>query len=210
MSAATWELIHAERARVADLVEGLSVVQWHTESLCAGWTVEDVVAHLTAAARTGTAAWVRSIVLAGFSPDRHNRRRLAAHRGATPEETAEAFRTSVALTVAPTKDHAAWLGEVVVHGQDTARPLGLTLVPDPVAVREVADFFAAKDFAVNSCTAVKGLTLGATDADFHVGNGPFVRGPLLELVLAMAGRPQALAALDGDGVDELARRIGRR
>ena len=208
MTDGTWALIHAERARVADLVDGLSAEQWHARSLCDAWTVEDVVAHLTAAARTGTAAWIRSIALAGFNPARHNSRRLAEHRGADAAQTSTRFRESVGLTVAPTKDHAAWLGEVVVHGQDIARPLGLTLDPDPVAVREVADFFAAKDFAVNSRTAVKGLTLEATDSDFRTGSGPLVRGSLLDLVMAMAGRPQALTALDGEGVATLRDRIG--
>lgn len=202
-----WELIHAGRARIADMLDGLTPQQWHSRSLCAEWTIEQVAAHLTAAAGTGRWAWLRSITLAGFNADRHNARRLARHLGSTPQETGERFRRSVMLTIAPTKDYAAWLGEVIVHGQDIARPVGITLTPDPVAVREVATFFAAKDFAVNTHTAVKGLALEATDADFAAGSGPLVRGPLLSLVMAMAGRRDYCADLDGEGAVVLGRRI---
>ena len=101
------------------------------------------------------------------------------------------------------------LGEVIVHGQDIAQPLGIDLTPNPVGVREVAMFFAAKDFAVNSRRMVKGLTLEAADADFTTGSGPLVRGRLVSLVMAMAGRRHALTELDGDGAAELRHRILR-
>lgn len=206
-ASAYWELIHTERARVASMLDGLTEQQWLTRSLCTEWTVEHVTAHLTAAAHTGTGAWLRSISLAGFSPQRHNARRLKAHLGRTPSETGERFSDSVMLSIAPTKDYAAWLGEVIVHGQDIARPLGIELSPDPSAVREVAAFFAARDFAVNSHRTAKGLTWEATDSDFVVGSGRLVRGPLLSLVMAMAGRGDFLAELDGDGTRVLRSRI---
>lgn len=202
-----WTLIHTERTRVADMLDGLTVQQWQADSLCTAWTVEQVAAHLCAAANTGTLAWIRSIVGAGFNADRHNARRLTQYRGNTPEQTAQRFRSLVASTVAPTKDYAAWLGEVIVHGQDIAEPLGIDLTPDPAAVHEVAVFFAAKDFAVNSRRLVTGLRLTANDAEFTAGDGPLVQGSLLHLVMAIAGRPHYLAGLYGDGVAELRRRL---
>ena len=202
-----WRLIHAERARVADMLDGLSERQWRSQSLCSDWSVEQVVAHLTAAASTGTWGWLRSIVLAGFSTDRHNARRLAEQLGGNPEETAAKFREAIGRTAAPTSDHAAWLGEVIVHGQDIARPLGIALHPDPVAVLEVAEFFAAKDFAVNSRTLIRGLRLESTDAEFAVGDEELIRGPLLSLVMAMAGRSVVLDELEGDGVELLRARM---
>jgi uncharacterized protein (TIGR03083 family) len=200
-------LIHAERARIATMLEGLDEDAWRTGSLCSDWSVEQVVAHLTTAANTGKLAWIRSMARAGFNPSKHNERQLSRHLGSTPTETLQRFRDSVTSTIAPTNDHAAWLGEVIVHGQDIARPLGIELTPDPVAVGEVARFFATKDFAVNSRSAAKGLALEATDDAFRSGDGPSVRGPLLDLVMAMAGRPGYCAGLEGDGVDELRRRI---
>lgn len=203
-----WALIHAERGRLANLLEGLSPEQWRSRSLCAEWSVERVVAHLTAGAHTGTWAWLQSMLLAGFNADRHNARRLTRYLGGIPEETLEMFRNSVPNTVAPSKDYAAWLGEVIVHGQDIARPLGIDLAPDPESVAEVARFFATKDFAVNSRSLVKGLSLEADDAAFRTGSGPMVRGRLLNLVMAMAGRVDSDAELEGAGVAELRSRLG--
>ncbi|MCF2573169.1 hypothetical protein [Brevibacterium sp. UCMA 11754] len=86
-------------------------------------------------------------------------------RGAPPEETLANFRDSTTLTIAPTKDYPACLGEVIVHGQDIAEPRGLTLVPERAARLEVARYFAQKDFAVNSRTLVNGLSLESEDAE---------------------------------------------
>ena len=202
-----WDLIHTERARLADLLTTLEPEQWALATQCADWTVEQVVAHLTAAANTGRWAWIRSIIRAGFDPAKHNARLLERHLGATPEETLARFRDSITKTVAPTKDFQAFLGEVIVHGQDIARPLGLDLNPDDTATIEVARYFAAKDFAVNSRTLVKELRLSAVDADFESGSGPEVTGRLLDLVMAMAGRPEVLTDLTGSGVSELRRRM---
>lgn len=205
-----WSLIHAERARLADLLDGLTAEQWDTRSLCDEWTVEQVVAHLSAVGNTGTFAWIRSILRAGFNVRAHNNRLLARRLGVDPDETLAEFRRTIPLTIAPTKDLAAFLGEIVVHGQDIAHPLGIELSPDPEGVLEVARFFAARDFAVRSKTLVKDLRLEAVDASFAVGSGPLVRGRLLDLVMAMAGRPVYCAALDGDGVAEIRRRLAPR
>ncbi len=200
-------MIHTERRRLCDTLEGLSPTQWQASTLCSDWTTEQVVAHLTAAALTGTGAWIRSIVRARFKPAVHNERLLSRRLGPTPEATLKRFRDATTSTIAPTKDYPAFLGEVIVHGQDIARPLGLDLAPDPAAVVAVATFYAAKDFAVNSKTLVAGLRLEADDADFAAGDGPLVTGPVLSLVMAMAGRSGYGADLSGDGADEWRSRL---
>ena len=42
-----WAAIHDQRRRTADLLDGLSEEQWDHPSLCDGWTVRHVAAHLT-------------------------------------------------------------------------------------------------------------------------------------------------------------------
>ncbi|WP_018298124.1 maleylpyruvate isomerase family mycothiol-dependent enzyme [Corynebacterium lubricantis] len=202
-----WSLIHTERSRIADVAEDLTADQLRTQSLCQAWTGEYVVAHLSAAANTGRFAWLASMARSRFHADRHNARQLARYLGDTPEETVHTFRRLVPSTVAPTKDYGAWLGEVIVHGQDIAVPLGVDLAPSRAAVSEVATYFTTKDFAVNSYSLVQDLKIEALDDDFHVGTGPAVRGNLLPLVMTMAGRPQYLDQLKGDGVAELERRL---
>jgi hypothetical protein len=54
---------------------------------------------------------------------------------------------------------------------------------------------------------MRGLRLVATDLDWSHGSGPEVRGPGEALMVALAGRPLALAALAGDGVDVLELRL---
>ncbi|MCA5893716.1 maleylpyruvate isomerase family mycothiol-dependent enzyme [Isoptericola sp. NEAU-Y5] len=195
-----WSMIHAERAALAEELAGLDDEAWRTPSLCTGWSVQDVVAHLTAGASTGRWAWLRSIVAAGFDADKHNARRLAEHRGPDPADTLRRFRAVVDSRVAPSGDTAAWLGEVVVHAQDVRRPLGITTVPPVATLTPVARFFAAKDFAVNSRSTARGLRLVATDGPFAAGSGPEVHGTTLALVMVMAGRASFCDELSGGGV----------
>lgn len=192
-------------ALVADL-NALDPQQWRSATLCADWDVEEVVAHIGGAAMTTRPRWILSMVGAGFRPDVHNRRRLEAFRGATPQETLERFRR-VGPIASPIRPSPAGLGEVIVHSEDIRRPLGLRHAPDAAGLLAVARFFAAQNFAVNSKTLAGGLALRATDADFQEGTGPEVRGPLLALVMVMAGRGAFLPELSGDGVAEVSRRL---
>lgn len=202
-----WELIHAERKRLELLLTDLSEDEWKAESLCQDWSVEEVTAHLTAAANTGTRTWLGSMIGARFNTDKHNERLLKQYLGPSPANTLENFRNSITNTTAPTRDYGAWLGEVIVHGQDISQALGTELIPDPVSVHEVADYFTRKNFTVNSRSLVKGLRLVSTDTQFRSGSGPQVKGQLLELVMVMAGRPAYCALLEGEGVAELRRRL---
>lgn len=202
-----WNEIHAERSRLAEVLDRLDSEQWASVSLCSNWTVEQVVAHLNAVANTGTLAWFRSIVRARFNANRHNERLLKRYLGGNYGTTLEEYLRSIPLTIAPTKDYAAYLGEVIVHGQDIAEPLSIEITPEPESVAAVARFFATKDFAVNSRTLVRGLQLEADDHAFMSGDGPLVRGKLLDLVMALAGRRNYVEKLHGDGVIELRRRV---
>jgi uncharacterized protein (TIGR03083 family) len=206
-AATLWAATHTERAALADDLSTLAPEQWAAPSLCGDWTVEEVVAHLTAAASLGRWRWIASMLGARFDPAVHNARRLAEHRGATPAETLACFRAVLTSTVAPTGHTAAWLGEVVVHAEDVRRPLGLVRTPPVATTTEVARFFAARDFTVNSKRLVAGLRLEATDGPFATGGGPLVTGPTLALVMAMAGRVTHLDDLDGPGVATLRKRI---
>ncbi|MGW6929868.1 maleylpyruvate isomerase family mycothiol-dependent enzyme [Lentzea sp. NPDC054927] len=200
------EIQKREMAALVDDLSALGPQQWRSKTLCADWDVEEVLAHLGAAATITRWGWIRSIVGARFDADLHNRRRLEEFRGANPQETLERFRRVGTITL-PVKSSPAGLGEVIVHAEDIRKPLGLRHDPDAAGLLAVARFFATKDFAVNSRTLVKGLALRAADADFEEGSGPEVSGPLLSLVMVMAGRRAFLPDLSGDGVPELSGRL---
>ncbi|HXC77937.1 MAG TPA: maleylpyruvate isomerase family mycothiol-dependent enzyme [Candidatus Acidoferrum sp.] len=198
-----WPLVHAERAALAEDLAALDDAQWSHPSLCERWVVEDVVAHLTAAASIGPVRWFASVLGARFDFDLYNDRRLAEYRGATPAETLERFRRIVTSTTSAPVPTAACLGEIVVHAQDIRRPLGLARTPPLGAVTEVARFYARRNSTVASRTAIEGLRVEATDGPFATGAGPLVSGTTLALTMAMAGRSAYCDDLSGSGVSVL-------
>lgn len=133
-----WALVRAERAALAEDLASLSPKQWRHDTLCGQWDVEQVVAHLTAAARVNQWQWLRSMFGARFRPDVHNQRRLADHRGRTPAETLDRFCAAIGRTTAPSGHTPAYLGEVVVHAQDIRWPLRLSHSPRVDALTPVA------------------------------------------------------------------------
>lgn len=202
-----WRHIRTARAALADDLATLSEKQWRARSLCAEWNIEQVVAHLTAGASLGRLRWLGSIVGAGFRPAVHNDRRLREHLGATPAETLDRFRAVIDSTTAPSKDTAAYLGEVIVHGHDIRFPLGIESETDRESLTHVAQFFAQRNFTVPSKSMVRGLRLRATDGPFDHGGGATVAGPTLALVMTMAGRSAYLDQLDGPGRKTVQQRI---
>lgn len=198
-----WRAVHAERAALAGDLAGLDPEQWAHPSLCGRWTVQEVVAHLTAGASIGRLRWLASIVGARLDPAIHNQRRLREHQGADPTETLQRFQRMISSTTAASGHTPAWLGEIVVHAQDIRRPLGIGHTPPIDTVTTVARFYASRDFTVPSRSATKKLRLRATDGPFVTGEGPLVAGTTLALTMAMAGRTAYCADLEGGGVQIL-------
>jgi uncharacterized protein (TIGR03083 family) len=190
-------LAHTERAALADDLADLSVEQWRHATLCGEWNVEEVVAHLTAAASLNQWRWARSMFGARFRVDAHNRRRMVEQMGDTPAETLDRFRAIIDSTTAPSGHTPAYFGEVVVHAQDIRFPLGLDRAPATDALTPVADFFARRNFTVRSRTTISRLRLQADDGPFATGTGPLVTGSTLALVMSMAGRAPYVDQLEG-------------
>ncbi|WP_241984078.1 hypothetical protein [Cryobacterium luteum] len=74
----------------------------------------------------------------------------------------------------------------------------------------VAENYAARDFAVASHTTAKGIALSATNSPFATVLGqrcPVRSGPVLDLVMVMAGRAAHLHNLTGSGVAILTERL---
>src|ERR1700756_3093662 len=180
-----WATIAAERGALADDLADLTPAQWDTPSLCPGWTVRDMVAHLSATASLNPATFVLGIAKSGFSFDKFANAQVARHRGADPAATLAEFRGLQNSTSAPPGPKTSWLGEeVVVHGADVRRPLGIPHTYSPDAVRQVIDFYKGSNMLIGSKNRVAGLSLQATDHDWaHGQGGPQtpVQGALLSL-----------------------------
>ncbi|HEY2224305.1 maleylpyruvate isomerase family mycothiol-dependent enzyme [Actinomycetospora sp.] len=205
VTAGTWPLIHAERAALVADLSDLPDADWARPSLCTDWTIEETVAHLVAGASIGPLRWLRSVLGARGNFDRHNARRLAEHRGRTPGETLARFRSVVGSTTCPPGPVEMWLGEIVVHGADVRRPLGLAHASPTSTLTPLAAFFARQNSTVRSRTNAAALRLVADDGPFAAGSedDPLVTGPTLALVMAMAGRAVFCDDLSGPGVATL-------
>ncbi|MFF5981227.1 maleylpyruvate isomerase family mycothiol-dependent enzyme [Streptomyces olindensis] len=203
-----WPLIHAERAALAADLAGLSDEQWETPSLCAGWTVRDVLAHLTAGASLDAVRWMAGVIRCRFDFDKQVAMRLAEQLGAAPGETLERFRRVVPSTTKPPLPAMAMLGETLVHAEDIRRPLGIRRGYPSEVVTRVARYYQGSDLVVVAKGRIDGLRLLAEDGPFTTGSGPLVSGPTLALVMAMTGRATYCDELAGDGAELLRSRCG--
>jgi uncharacterized protein (TIGR03083 family) len=198
-----WPLIHAEReALLADLGT-LTDDQWATASLCAGWTVRDVLGHMIATAKMTPPKFFVSMAAAGFRFNNMTAKGVAAEATAKPGDGLANLRSHLRDTTAPPGPVEAMLGEAVIHPADIRKPLGIQHEYPEEALNRVADFYKASNLIVGAKRRIGGLTLRATDTGWSTGSGPEVTGPHLSLILAMTGRSAALADLSGEGLGTL-------
>ena len=205
-SGETWKYIHSERAQMAETWATLSSGQWAAQSWCEGWSVQDTAGHIVAAAEQTPVNFYKQMASAGF------RFNVFADRGARrlasigPDELVRRLRARTSTTNHPPAPVMAMLGEIVVHGQDIRRPLGLKHRPPEAALVAVADSWKNSNLLIGAKRRITGLRLRATDTQWQHGDGPDVSGPLLSLILAMTGRTAVQPDLSGEGVTELAAR----
>ncbi|QUX27035.1 maleylpyruvate isomerase family mycothiol-dependent enzyme [Nocardiopsis akebiae] len=195
-----WPLIHRERAALADDLSGLTEERWATPSLCAGLTVREVLAHLTSSASLNGLRWLAGVVRCRFDFDAQVAMRLAEQMGDSGADTLARFRGIVDSTTSPPLPEPAVLGEVIVHGEDIRRPLGIVSARPIATLTLVADYYRGSDQVVVARSRIRGLRLQATDGPFASGTGPLVSGSTLALIMAMTGRSAHLDELTGDGV----------
>ena len=192
-----WGYIDEQRADLADFLDTLTREQWATPSLCRGWTVRDVAAHVT----QSTTSWERLGVAALRSGFRFNvmMSRLAREDQRTPEEITAAMRRMVGVRRRPPGTAVADpLMDAMVHGQDIAIPLGLArTMPIPAAVIVAARVWKM-GFPFNARKRFANVAFHATDASFTVGRGQAVHGPIQDIVMVLGRRSAGLAGLSGD------------
>ena len=198
-----WPLIHAEREALIADVGTLTDEQWASPSLCADWTVRDVLGHMIATAKMTPPAFFAALAGAGFRFNAMNAKNILREATPDPSDGLAEFRRHLKDTTHPPGPVEAMLGEAVIHSADIRRPLGISREYPEEALTRVADFFKGSNLLIGAKRRIAGLALRATDTGWSTGSGPEVTGPHLSLALAMTGRSAALADLSGEGLATL-------
>jgi len=192
-----------ERRDLVTLLRTLSDEEWQAPSLCEGWRVRDVVAHVLYDT-IPTQDYLAIMVKGRFSVDRINNRLVDRERETPTSQLVDRLESSIGRGALARVAPASALADVLVHHQDIRRPLGRKRsIPEERLVRVLNH----PDPFVFPWRHTRGLRFVATDVDWSRGRGPEVRGTGEAIALATVGRPVVLDELTGEGVDELRRRV---
>ena len=198
--------VRRERDRLLTVLEGLDADQWRTPSLCAGWTVRDLVVHLLMPYELSVPRFLALMVRSGLRFDRAADR-WARRDPRSPEQVVAALRDTEhrRFEAGPGAPAEAPLSHLVIHAQDVYRPLGVPSPTDPedagIALGQLVGRRALAPGLLD------GLAFTATDTDWRYGTGLPVSGPAPGMLTTRAGRPAARAGLTGNGVPEVRARL---
>lgn len=189
----SWAVIAEQRLAIAAMLDGLTAAEWERPSLCAGWRVRDVAAHVALTPQPpGPVALVAAAVRARGSFDRLNHDVAVRHAARPPGEiVAELRRHAASRRLPAVTNYRNVVPDVLVHGQDIAIPLGRDLPVPVAAARAAADRVWTMGWPFRAQRRLRGTRLIATDTDWSAGAGDEVAGPIAVLLLLLTGRTEA-------------------
>lgn len=203
-----WPMIEADRRTLAEYLSGLSDEEWNRPSLCSGWSVADVAAHMLVIPTVPKGTVFVNFLTSGFNLDKFSDkmvRRITSENA--PEEIAEAMREHAgSRSTPPGLKPMGILAEVLVHSGDISEGVGTPLAFPTDHYVAAMDYLKDVQPALGCKKRIEGLHLEATDAEWSHGQGARVEGPARYMTLAMAGRKAALDELQGEGVEVMAGR----
>lgn len=199
------DLAYEERSDLADFLATLTPQDWQAPSLCAKWTVKDVVAHVISYDELSPLGLVKRFAKGWLV--RANAVGVAEYRTKSADELlvilSEHLRPS-----GLTAGFGGMIGLVdgTVHHQDIRRALGRPRTVPPHRLTRILPLVPSNP-RLGAGRRIRGLHLRATDIDWQHGEGPEVTGTAEALLLAMTGRRQAAEELTGPGVPTLLGRL---
>jgi uncharacterized protein (TIGR03083 family) len=193
------QIIAAERSDLADVLDTLPDQAWDTPTLCAGWRVREVVAHVTMPFRYSTPRFVGELVRSGGQfhrmADRCARRDARVDAG----QLVSALRDNVDHPWKPPGGGLEGaLTHDVIHGLDLTVPLGVDRdVPEErlrIVLNAISQPKPLRHFGVE----LSGVELRADDIDWSFGSGTSVVGAAPDLALLLCGRALPPGRIRGD------------
>jgi uncharacterized protein (TIGR03083 family) len=202
---ALMSMARAERSDLVVFLATLTPQQWSTPSLCAGWSVKDVVAHMISYEDLDTLGLLKRF-LKGWLV-RANQVGVDEFSALTSEQLIAFLRAHIQ----PRGLTAGFGGMIalvdgMIHHQDIRRSLDQPRVVPSERLTRVLDL-VPNNPRLGARRRIKGLQLQATDVDWAHGRGPEVTGPGEALLMAMAGRRAAIDDLRGPGRATLSARL---
>ena len=193
-----WDHTVEQRYALAGILRTLTPDQWETPSLCPGWRVRDVAAHVIASPQATVGATLR--MLPGMRHGYHGMIfRETVRRGqASTGEILRQYDEYAGLRRAPAvTTHVEPLLDVLAHTQDIVRPLGIEHPMPPEAAAVAGDRARLLRMAGRR---LRDLRLVASDTDWARGRGDVIEGPMEELLMLCTGREPRWERLVGTGV----------
>ena len=205
MTATLMTMARDERADLATFLATLTPQQWDAPSLCAGWTVKDVVAHTISYEELGVVGLLKRFAKGRIV--RANEVGVAEFAALSPHQLLEFLGNHLT----PRGLTAGFGGMIAlvdgtIHHQDIRRSLHQPRTIPAERLTRVLGLVPGNP-RLGAGRRIRGLRLRATDVDWAHGHGPEVIGCGEALLMAMAGRPAALAELSGPGRETLAERL---
>lgn len=194
------EAIAAERHELAAVLTGLSAEMWDAQTLCAGWRVREVVAHMTMPFRYSTPRFVVELLKARGNFNRMADRCARRDAASLPaDELAAALRDNASHPWKPPGGGLEGaLTHDVIHGLDFTVPLGIDRqVPEDrmrIVLRGLGTSKGLKFFGVD----LRGIELRADDIDWTFGSGTPMSGTAQDLALVLCGRRLPTGRLRGE------------
>ncbi|MFE9629625.1 maleylpyruvate isomerase family mycothiol-dependent enzyme [Streptomyces sp. NPDC006463] len=194
--------IAAERRELAAVLDGLSEQDWDAPTLCGGWRVREVAAHMTMGFRYSLSATVWELLRARGSlhrmTDRCARKDAAAHT--TRELAAFLGDNADHPWKPPVGGIETALGHDVIHGLDITVALGLDRRVPEDRVRILLESVNARTLKFFGAD-LKGIELRAADLDWTFGSGEPLAGAAQDLLLLAYGRKLPRGRLHGEPHD---------
>jgi uncharacterized protein (TIGR03083 family) len=190
--------IAAERRELAEVLRGLPPPSWDSPTLCAGWRVREVVAHMTMPFRYSTPKFAIELIRAGGNFNRMADRCARRDAVAAPGELTAALRDNASYPWKPPGGGLAGaLTHDVIHGLDITVALGIGRRVPEDRLRIVLAAITRPKSQQHFGTDLTGIELRADDLDWSFGSGTPVSGPAQDLALVLCGRRLPAARLRG-------------